>query len=213
MALRAPSVPMLLLNHGSAHNLLRDHRFDASCFKLVDDTGVDRGGAFLKAAEKETASIVVADELTCLDVVGAAAGNRPVALLNHRLTQQPSGDELRKGGPYFSVAVRSSAPEWVRFFEQAVPLSLLTYRDSIAESHAELYATLRRWTAERISSLGLLPAELAEARVADWCRSVLLMDRPLEISPEWRPVLRLARKLIDASSGRITRTRVQTPQE
>jgi hypothetical protein len=172
---------------------------NADRFELIDDTDTtnDRGPTFVAKARGRTA-MVVADELTCLDVVHAAPAGCPVQLLNHRLAKDASDDGGSSAGPYFSMAVRTAAAEWVRFFEQAVPLSLQTHRDSIAETHAELYSTLKKWTAQRVAHLGL-PAREIEERVASWCRSVLLLDRPGELVPEWTPILERAKHLIDAA--------------
>ena len=202
------TVPILLLDHGAAHNLLRDHGVKADRFELIDDTKTenDRGLTFVEKAGGRVV-MVVADELTCLDVVHAAPDGYSVQLRNHRLEGRPADDGGSSAGPYFSMAVRNTAPDWVRFFEQAVPLSLQTHRDSIAETHAELYSTLKNWTAERIGHLQL-PAEAVEQRVASWCRSVLLLDRPGELAPEWTPILERARRLIDAALKR-----AQTAQE
>lgn len=192
------TTPILMLDHGAVHNLLRDHRIHFDSFRLVDDSGGDRGMAFRTAAEDLPTAIVVADELTCLAVAGAVKGDRPIRLVNHRLQQPPSAAP-GGSGPYFSVAVRSSAPEWVRFFEQAVPLSLETYRESIARSHAALYHTLYRWVQDSSCKLPGLE-DTAHEVVAAWCRRVLMLDRPGELAPEWDPILSRARQLVDDAS-------------
>jgi len=52
--------------------------------------------------------------------------------------------------------------------------------------------------------------EQAEMRVASWCRSVLLLDRGGELTPEWTPILARAKRLIDAPAAE---ARVQTVHE
>jgi hypothetical protein len=189
-------VRVLLLNHGATHNLLRDHGLsgEGDMFPLIDDTDKDRGRAFLEewAQKPEIPAVVIADEITCLEVAGVTTG--PFKLLNHRLAEEAAGFDGTGAGAYFSVAVRSSAPDWIRFFEQAIPLALELYRERIAEAHRDLFCTLKKWTQAQLP--GLDPE-----RVDTWCRSVLLLDRPESLSPPWTPVLERARQLTRASGA------------
>jgi hypothetical protein len=188
-AIELKSVQALLLDHGAAHNLLRDHGLTGDLVQLVDDTNKNRGRAFLEEAKKQPAipAVVIADEITCLEVAGANGGTRHLQLLNHRLGGGTVGPDGTGTGAYFSVAVRSSASDWLHFFEQAIPLTLELHREKIAEAHNDLFWTLRKWVLDQLD----LPPDRVEA----WCRSVLLLDRPDSLSAEWKPVIELAEEL------------------
>jgi hypothetical protein len=194
------TVRILLLTFGAAHNLLRDHGLGTPLFRMVDDTEMDRGKAFLAEVDKEPTApaIVVADELTCLEVVGANHGLRPIELLNHRLGRRLIATSDSGTGPYFSVAVRSSAVDWVRFFEQAIPLSLESYRESIAAGHVDLFRSLRMWARERVACV---PDRPSDEEIDSWCRAILLLDRPDSLSPEWTSVLELAERMTKADAA------------
>jgi hypothetical protein len=200
-AVQPKLVRVLLLQHGATHNLLRDHGLSETMFRFIDDTKKDRGQAFLEKvyAESGTPAVVIADEITCLEVAGA--NNRqpnpwPVKLLNHGLGDEPTQLEGASAGSYFSVGVRSSATDWLRFFDNAIPLTLELYRERIAEAHSDLFRTLKRWTREQRPDMDM-------ERIHNWCRSVLLLDRPNSLGPEWKPVLERAQELIPKEAGAI----------
>jgi hypothetical protein len=194
-------VRVLLLTFGATHNLLRDHGVEGPLFRTVDDTKTPRGEAFLNVVddcnERDQAAIVIADELTCLEVIGASTKPRRMELLNHRLGGVFADDVDPGAGAYFSVAVRSSASEWVRFFEQSIPLSLESYRESIARSHVRLHGSLKKWTSRQVKSLG--PDAPSEGAIEKWCRDVLLLDEPESLTREWTPVLKRAAELLAKS--------------
>lgn len=183
------SIHVLLLKHGAAHNLLRDHGLSEKREMLVNDSKKDRAEAFIdQLRDVGRPAAVIADELTCLDVFGAGDG---CELLGHGLNSAGL-DASHSRGVYFSVAVRRSAPEWIQYFERALPLSTETYREAIAAAHADLFDRLDPWVRERTRRL-----RLPDRQIESWCRGVLTLDDPdTDILPGWHPVIELARERI-----------------
>jgi hypothetical protein len=188
------TIRVLLLKHGAAHNLLRDHGLSEDSAILVNDSEIDRSDAFLeKIKALQGPAVVIADELSCLEVFATAGQGE---LIGHGLVQKGLNPDSSRG-VYFSVAIRRSAPDWIQFFERAVPLTLDTYREALGAAQANLFRKLTDWTRSCAQ-----PLHLPIDHIERWCRGVLTLDDPdSDLLPGWRPVIALARKRIETDTS------------
>jgi len=192
------SFKIVVLRHGAPDNLLRGYGMDENSRVKIDDSdrNLSRSQHFLNALLEESGpAVMIADELTCLDMLGLAAstgkftGDRPMISLGHRLLEDtpiPSASQ----GAYFSLGVRRSAPRWVEFFEHAIPLSLEIHRGAIVAAYVKLYYRLAEWVREQVP-------DVTRERAESWCRAVLTLDDPeADLLPDWRSVVQSARQQI-----------------